>query len=344
MLFTLPSLNFAPGLTLLQKLARMDWLGLILFLGWGIAFIMALQFGGTVYAWDSASEIMLWVFSGILPVAMVFNHIYHPFVASENRYFPGHMLRNWKLLILQLATFSAPAAVYIPIYYIPLYFQFARGETAVEAAIRLLPFVFVIVTVAILSGVLTARLGYITPWFLAGGLLSVAGGALMFTVTTETSSSAIYGYSVVLGVGGGCLLMSGFGCVAAVVREVDVFNAIGVLSVAQGLGIVFFVSAAGIIYQNLGVSYIEPLLPADFTGSKNDILAGSSSVLYHTFSEEVRDGVNRAIVMAMSRVYILSIAATSLTALSAPFLGVSFLPTYSLRSALLILSQTSKVN
>ncbi|KAK6858114.1 hypothetical protein PG995_005813 [Apiospora arundinis] len=297
----LPSLVFAPTLSLSKKLAKFDWLGLILFLGWGIAFIMALQFGGTVYAWDSASEITLWAFMGVLAVAFVLSHLYHPFIAAEDRYYPAHLLRNRKLGVLQLATFAAPGAVYIPIYYLPLYFQFARGEGAVQAAVRLLPFVFMIVALAVLNGYLMSKLGYVMP-----------------------CNAAIYGYSALLGIGGGCFLMSAFGCVGAVIADADdVFNAVGVLSVAQGLGIVFFVSVAGIVYQTLGARYIAPFLPADFAGAKNDVLAGASSAIYRSFSVEVRDAIDRAIIMAMSRVYTLSMAASALTAITAPLLGSS---------------------
>ncbi|RYO89604.1 hypothetical protein DL766_000436 [Monosporascus sp. MC13-8B] len=49
MLFILPSLNFAPTLSPAQKLGRLDWLGFVFFNAWCTCFIMALQFGGTVY-------------------------------------------------------------------------------------------------------------------------------------------------------------------------------------------------------------------------------------------------------------------------------------------------------
>ncbi|KAK8062251.1 Efflux pump dep3 [Apiospora hydei] len=77
---------------------------------------MALQFRGTVYAWDSASEIVLWVFSGVLLIAFVLSHIFHPFVDAGDRYYPAYMLRNLKLGVLQLATFAASGAVYVCMY------------------------------------------------------------------------------------------------------------------------------------------------------------------------------------------------------------------------------------
>lgn len=323
MIFILPSLNFAPTLSLAEKLGRLDWLGLLLFAGWCISLIMALQFGGTVYDWDSPSEIILWVFVGVLAIAFVLSHRFHPLIGADDRLYPAHMLRNWKLGILQFATFAAPGAVYIPIYYLPLFFQFARGETPVEAAVRLLPFVSMIVVFSVLNGFFMSRLGYYMPWFLAGGALSVIGGSLMLTVEESTSTSAIYGYSVILGIGGGCFLMSAFGCVSAVVGESDVFNAIGVMSVAQALGIVFFVSAAGLIFQNLGASYIRPHLPANYSGPVHGILAGSTSPQYLEFPERLRAEIGRAIVASMGKLYTLTIAGSGITTVLSPFLGVS---------------------
>lgn len=283
---------------------------------------MGLVFGGTLYAWDSYSEIILWVFVGVLTIGFVLAHKFHPFVLVEDRLYPGHLLRNWKLGILQITIFSAPAAVYIPIYYIPLFFQFARGETPIEAAVRLLPFVLIIATVSILNGFFMSKLGYYMPWFLGGSILAVIGGALMYTVDTYTSTSAIYGYTVLLGIGGGCFLMSAFGCVSAVVDASDVFNAIGVLSLVQCMGITFFPAISGCIFQNLGAKYIRPHLPSDFTGSSSAILAGASSHEFQSFSEGLQARVAQAIISAMSKLYAMTIVASSLTAILSPFLGV----------------------
>lgn len=323
MIFILPSLNFAPTLSVKQKLRKLDWLGLVIFAGWCICFIMALQFGGTVYDWKSASEIILWVFVGVLAVAFVLSHRFHPFVEADDRLYPARMLRNFKLGILQFATFAAPSSVYIPIYYIPLFFQFARGETPVEAAVRLLPFVFMIVIFSIFNGFFMSKLGYYMPWFLVGAGLAVVGGALMFTVQETTNNPTIYGYSVILGIGGGCFLMASFGALSAVVVPDDVFDAIGVMSVAQALGIVFFVSAAGLVFQNLGVSYIRPLLPDDYSGDVHAILAGSSSPQYQEFPEDLQKRVASAIIDAMGKLYGLTIAGCAITTLISPFLGVS---------------------
>lgn len=323
MLFLLPSLNFAPDLSTKQKLAKLDWLGLVVLAGWSMSLFMGLVFGGIVYAWDSYSEIILWDSVGVLTIGFVLAYKFHPFVPVEDRLYPGHILRNWKLAILQVAIFSAPAAVFIPIYYIPLFFQFARAETPVMAAVRLLPFILIIAAVSILNGFFMSRLGYYMPWFLGGSALAVIGGALMYTVDIDTSTAAIYGYTVILGIGGGCFLMSAFGCASAVVDGSDVFNAIGVLSLMQCMGITFFPAISGCIFQNLGANYIGPYLPPEFSSSPSAILAGASSPEFQSFSKDLQAQVAQAIVSAMRNVYTMTIAASGLTAILSPFLGAS---------------------
>ena len=323
LVFILPSIDFAKGQSAKQRLSKVDWLGLAIWTGWCVSFFMAITYGGTMFEWKSHSMIILWVFVVVLAIIFVLTHKFYPFVEKENRLYPSHMLRSAKLGILQVATFSAASAVYIPIYYLPLYFQFARGESPVEAAIKLLPFVFMISTFAILNGIFMSRWGYYMPWFLVGSVLAVVGGALMYTVTADTSVSAIYGYSVLLGIGGGCFMITAFGCVSDIVEPKDIFNAIGVISLLQCIGITFFPSISGSIFQNMGAQYISPLLPTDFSGDPRVILAGASSAEWQSFSEDVQAGLVNAIVDAMSNVYILTILASGITALLSPLLGVS---------------------
>jgi pheromone shutdown protein TraB len=69
----------------------------------------------------------------------------------------------------------------VPTYFIPLYFQFVRGSSPLTAAVGLLLFIFLMVTFGFLNGALMSKLGYYMPWYLAGGILTTIGGALMST-------------------------------------------------------------------------------------------------------------------------------------------------------------------
>ena len=67
------------------------------------------------------------------------------------------------MCILFAQAAASMSCVYIPIYFIPLFFQFVYNYSALEAGIRLLPFVVVLVFAAMLNGGLMAKFGYYVP-------------------------------------------------------------------------------------------------------------------------------------------------------------------------------------
>ncbi|KAL8898300.1 MAG: hypothetical protein Q9207_006779, partial [Kuettlingeria erythrocarpa] len=224
----LPSMDLKEGTPTLHKLRTMDWLGIVVFFGGATCFTMALSFGGTVYGWSSGPEIVLWVLTGILLVAFILVSHYHPFVALENRLYPLHFYRKLQLANLQLQILLVSGIILTTAYYIPLYFQFVRGDDAMQAAVRLLPFVLTLVFSSLCNGFAMPRLGYHKPWFVGGSGMYLIGCALMCMVspptliathpgapisntnTPTTPVSNIYGYSILMGLGSGSYLMAGF--------------------------------------------------------------------------------------------------------------------------------------
>lgn len=67
---------------------------------------------------------------------------------------------------------------YVRLYYAPIYFQFTRRNAALEAAVRLLPLVFLPSATVITNGALTSRSGIYQPWYVVGSILLIVGGAL----------------------------------------------------------------------------------------------------------------------------------------------------------------------
>ncbi len=98
-------------------------------------------------------------------------------------------------LVPQCHTPAAANRMQTTAYYIPLYFQFTKvlsfvsgasrcsntfqGDSALGAAVRLLPFIVMIVFFALVNGGLMPKLGYYMPWYLFGSALVLIGSALM---------------------------------------------------------------------------------------------------------------------------------------------------------------------
>ena len=145
---------------------------------------------------------------------------------------------------------------------------------------------------------------------------------------SRSSSATIRLYDrlflALIGIGGGCFLLSSFAVAPALVEPEQIFDAIGMISIGQGMGLVFFVATAGVIFQNPAVEYVSPLVPAAQTADIRPLIAGTSSAIYGELSAATRAEVVAAVVRAMDRVYPLAIAASALSLIFSPFLGVSF--------------------
>ena len=68
---------------------------------------------------------------------------------------------------------------YVSVYYIPIYFQFTQGDSAIKSAERLLPFIFLLITTIPTSGAMMSRLGYYKPWYLGGSIIALIPAVLM---------------------------------------------------------------------------------------------------------------------------------------------------------------------
>ena len=183
---------------------------------------MTIAFGGGVYAWNSAQIIVLFVVAGVLWATFTTQQALAIFTVKENRLVPISILRSWEMQILFAQIASAVTVVYVPMYFIPLYFQFVEGDSALHSAVRLLPFVFTNVFGIIFNGAIMGKLGYYMPWYLIGGMLSIAGGALFTAaVGVNTNPGAIYGYSVLCGLGSGLLVQASFAIAQSKVAPVS---------------------------------------------------------------------------------------------------------------------------
>jgi hypothetical protein len=178
-----------------QKLLQIDYLGVVLNVGAFTALIMAINIGGNLFDWAAGQEIALWVVGGVLLLLFALQQRFTIGTTDTERIFPADFLRQPLMWLLFALMCSASTCVFvseitliesefadfqqIPTYYIPLYFQFVRGDSALIAAVRLLPFICLMVVFGFANGGLMSKFGYYMPWYLAGGILATSGGALM---------------------------------------------------------------------------------------------------------------------------------------------------------------------
>lgn len=75
---------------------------------------MAVNFGGAIYAWKSASEIVLWVMTGVCFLGFLAAQHFHPFVNSEHVLYPAHLLSNPLIVNIVVQMTLASGVLQVP--------------------------------------------------------------------------------------------------------------------------------------------------------------------------------------------------------------------------------------
>ncbi|KAK6852072.1 MFS transporter [Apiospora arundinis] len=326
-IFYLPPVtpNGAADKSITQKLKAMDWVGFVGSTGAAVSLTLVLTFGGSTWGWNEGRTIALFVVSGAL-IILIFAQQYFAFLTtSEARMFPPrHILLNKTQVLLNIVTAMAATNIYVPVYYIPLYFAFTLGDSELLAAVRLLPYICFLATLNMMSGALLPRVNYYWILYLIGGVFMTVGGAAMFTVTPETLSANVYGYSIILGAGTGLVFnlgftVSGVTIMAKTGNGLDLQRVISMQNLSQ-LGFqTLSLLIGGQIFQSLSFKNLSRVL-GDMGLSDQEIrsgITGTRSALFSRLSPEIQQEAIAAITDAMSRVYILSIATGAITTICA---------------------------
>ncbi|KAK4691486.1 MFS transporter, DHA2 family, glioxin efflux transporter, partial [Lecanoromycetidae sp. Uapishka_2] len=310
--FYLPRFDPRPGVPLKKRFAEIDCLGAIVIIGAFVSGVMAINFGGVVYAWNSGRIIGLFVTSGVLFILFGLQQTFTVLTNKERRIFPIEFLKSRTMLLLFASMSCAASATFIPIYFIPLFFQFVKNSSALGAGVHLLPLICVMVFTCIANGAIMSATGYYSPWFLAGGIFTVIGEALLYTISTSTSAESVYGYSVLAGIGAGAFIQASFSVAQAKVGAQLIPVAIGFITCAQVAGGTIALAIANAVFLNGATNRIAAVLPTAPRADIRAAVAGAGSAFIKNLDEKTRADVLNAIVQAMSRVWILGITAGAL--------------------------------
>ncbi|KAL9599302.1 MAG: hypothetical protein Q9219_003929 [cf. Caloplaca sp. 3 TL-2023] len=308
----------------LQRARSIDMVGFVLLIAVFVSLLMGINFGGLIYAWKSGSIIALFIVAGALMVVLVIQQTWVLGTTLEARSFPLQFLRNPTMMVNFFNQTASATSCFLPIYFIPLYFQFVRGDSALEAAVRLLPYMAFLVATVVGEGFIMSNLhhGRFMPWFYIGGALVLVGGTLMYTVDVATSNARIYGYSILLGTGTGAYLQLPFAVAQAQVSPALVSIAIGFTAFAQLAAPAITLSIANSVFLNEASKSLHEVVPSASPGMIRELLSGAGNYQSASLGPVVREQVLGAIVGAMSKIYILVIVSGVLTLVLTASLGL----------------------
>jgi hypothetical protein len=284
--------------------------------------MIALSFAGSTWRWQSGGTIALWVLFGLSLIAFAIQQTFTIFTTEEHRLFPVQFLKSRSLILIYFGTAATGASLFMPIYFVPLFFQFTKGDSAIEAAVRLLPFVTVTIFFIMLSGALLPKFAWYNAWYLMSGILILVGSSLMFKVTQTTHTAAIYGFEIIIALGTGLATQIGYSLAPAKAKPHEVPQALGFMNVAQIGSVAIALSISGSIFQNLGFKRLQDALASyNFPESElRSALAGAQSIVFSHSSDQVKELAIGAVTSTISSIYGLLIASGALLVVSALFM------------------------
>jgi hypothetical protein len=254
-----------------------------------VLFIVVVCFSGSTYAWSSSQSITLWAIFGACLIAFILQQAFSIFTTQENRIFPVHFLKSRTLVLLFFATGSGAAAQGIMLYYTPLFFQFTKGDSALRAAVRLLPFICIFIFFVMAAGASLPVIGRYNLYYLAGGCLILTGTSLLHTINTTTPSGRIYGFEIMVAAGTGLVWQNAYAVAVAKASPKDLSKALGFINLAQLGTTSIALAIAGSLFQNIGFrelkrAFVDYTYPDDYLRSA---LAGRISPVFSSADEKV---------------------------------------------------------
>lgn len=154
--FRPPSRPAVDTLPFLTKVKQIDWLGILLFIPAIVSLLLALQWGGSTYPWNSGRIISLFIVAGVVGIA--FGTVQYN--RGDKAIVPPRIISERSIIAAAWYAFFNGAAFLVVLYYTPLWHQVIRQVSAVDSGIRMLPMIIGLVIMVLLSGALVTLFGY----------------------------------------------------------------------------------------------------------------------------------------------------------------------------------------
>ena len=319
-IFLLPSKDPRPTASWKKRLQPIDWLGTVLMAGFFASLLMAISFGGIVYAWSSSRIIGLFVVAGILFILFSAQQFWTLGTTRDTRLFPLHFLSSRTMVILFVSVGAAATATFVIIYLLPLYFQIVKNESALASGVRLLPFVCFMVALCVLNGVLLGKFGYYMPWFLSSAVFIVVGSAVMYSVNEHTSTARISGYTILYGIGAGASIQMPFSVAQARAKPEEVALAIGFLTCSQLASPAIALSIGSSVFLNEAMRDLKELLPKESDAAILATVSNAGTGLLSSSDPETNARTTHVIAGALRKAYALPLSVGGLMLVLSLFL------------------------
>lgn len=233
--------------TMGKKLARVDWIGSLVFTSAATTFLVAISWGGSTFAWSSAGTIAPLI---VGVAGLIAAGYWEAYQAKEPimRHSLFHSLSG-------VATYATSALqgllMFGQLYYVPFYFNAVLGYSHVRTGASALPIMVALIPTSIVTGRLITRYNKYR-WSIWSGWAICTVGCGMCTIWDENTHVAFWAATLVItGLGHGATLNSQNFAAQAICNDGDEPNAAAMYSFMRHFGSALGVGIGGTAFQNI---------------------------------------------------------------------------------------------
>jgi hypothetical protein len=287
-----------PAPTLFEAINRLDPVGFLFFAPACIMILLALQWGGSKYPWDSSRIIGLFVGFVACIVAFIIWEIRRGATAMV----PLSILTQRVVYSSCIVTGVQFGSAQVFSYYLPVWFQTILGVSPIKSGVYFMATAGPLISSTIVAGILgtyitdilfslhwqrllifssaAPKIGNVGILSLVGNTLSAIGGGLMSTFTPTTQAARWAGFQVLAGLGRGMTLQQPVNAVQHTLEPAQM---------AVGTSMVVF-------SQFFGAALVLALAETDFSASLRSSLTKyapdvDAKLIFEVGAAKVRDAV-----------------------------------------------------
>ncbi|KAJ4390722.1 hypothetical protein N0V93_004320 [Gnomoniopsis smithogilvyi] len=288
-------------MTLRQKVIQMDLLGTAVLIPGIVCLLIALQWGGTIYAWNDGKVIGLLTVFAAATVSFICIQLWKQDLGT----IPPRIIKQRSVTCSTCYVFLAGGAVNVFEYYLPVWFQAIQGATALDSGVHILVLTLGTVVFSFVAGFGVSRTGYYTPFMIAGAACLVIGSVMTTTFKTTSSAAQWISYQIPLAAGAGLGIQQAHTAAQTVLAADDVPTGAVVLIFAQIIGGTIWLSVAQNVLTNQLVHSLVGLVP---NLDADAILAMGATGLRSAVATEYLEAVEKAYNSALTKVFFCSVA------------------------------------
>ncbi|ORZ19085.1 major facilitator superfamily domain-containing protein [Lobosporangium transversale] len=292
--------------SLKEKLKRVDVFGSLSLVIGLVLVLLPLNWGGSEYDWDS--PLVIGLFCAGAAVLFVFCLI--EWKVAQEPIIPFHMFKSRTNVAVFLTSFFIGMGLFGVMFFMPLYFQIVRQESATASGLEMLPMIVGLLLASISSGIMVSKWGQYRPFIWIGLILSTTGTGLLTLFHEDTSRGELIGYLFLVGLGIGFSMQTVMLAIQSSVETKDMAVATATATFFRTVGSVFGVAIAGTVFNNGVKSNLDPLI--DKFPEVEKVMV--DSYLAPTFGSDLEAQILHAYMLALRQAFLVCI----------PFMGLAF--------------------